>query len=134
MSSRKITDLALDLQPLALEFITQCREAKIEVLITCTYRSGEEQDRLYAQGRSEKGRIVTYARAGQSPHNLSINGKPAARAFDAYPLANGKPIFTKSGPERLTWLKMGEIATALGLQWGGNFKVLFKDFPHFQMK
>jgi peptidoglycan L-alanyl-D-glutamate endopeptidase CwlK len=32
-------------------------------------RSFEMQTKLYAKGRTEAGSIVTYARAGQSPHN-----------------------------------------------------------------
>src|SRR5574343_1544593 len=45
--------------------------------LTCVYRSNEEQDALYAQGRTTKGKIVTNAKAGQSKHNF----KPS-KAFD----------------------------------------------------
>lgn len=39
--------------------------------LTCTYRSKEEQDALYAQGRSKPGKKVTNAQAGQSAHNFN---------------------------------------------------------------
>src|SRR4051794_28761989 len=47
------------------------------VVLTCTYRSGEEQNKLYAQGRTTKGPKVTNAQAGHSAHNFY-----PARAFD----------------------------------------------------
>lgn len=46
-------------------------------ILTCTHRSNEEQNDLYAQGRTKPGKIVTNAKAGQSPHNFL-----PARAFD----------------------------------------------------
>ena len=68
MASRAISDLHPQLQ-LAEAFVRRCRDAGVEALITCTWRSGAEQDALYAQGRSRPGPKVTNARAGQSAHN-----------------------------------------------------------------
>lgn len=45
--------------------------------LTCVHRSNEEQNTLYAQGRTTKGKIVTNAKAGQSKHN-----KKPSEAFD----------------------------------------------------
>lgn len=134
MASRKITDLAITLQPLALEFITRCKNHGIDALIICTYRSDQEQAALYAQGRTTPGEIVTNAAPGQSAHNISINGKPAALAFDAVPVVNGKPQWQTTGKQGAAWLQMGIIAAELGLKWGGNFKGKLKDCPHFQLK
>ena len=47
-----------------------------------TFRSEEEQEKLYNQGRTTPGAIVTKTRKGW--HNLTKNGEPAARAIDWY--------------------------------------------------
>src|SRR5690625_6214583 len=44
----------------------------IQVVITETIRTMEEQDQLYAKGRSAEGNIVTYAQAGESYHNYGL--------------------------------------------------------------
>ena len=83
MASRRIEDLHPDLQTLCREFVRRCEAAGVEPLITCTWRSGAEHNQLYAQGRNgNPGPRVTNARAGQSEHNATIQGRPAARAFD----------------------------------------------------
>ena len=61
----------------------ECEEEGIELLIYCGLRTLKEQDELYAQGRTEAGRIITNARGGQSFHNYG-------RAIDYVPLKNGK--------------------------------------------
>lgn len=130
MASRKIEDLHPDLQPLCRKFLQIAEEKDIDVLITCTYRSGEEQNRLYAQGRTTPGRIVTRAKAGQSSHNYEIEGKPAAKAFDFVPMVNGKPQWAASHP---AWQELGKIAMDLGLEWYGAPGARFREFPHVQL-
>jgi peptidoglycan LD-endopeptidase CwlK len=130
MASRKLEHLHPDLKPLCEWFMEQCEAADIHPLITCTYRSHAEQEALYAQGRSQPGKIVTNARGGQSRHNYTIDGKPASKAFDVVPLINGKPEWDASHP---AWQHMGEIGESIGLEWAGRW-TKFKEFPHFQMK
>jgi peptidoglycan L-alanyl-D-glutamate endopeptidase CwlK len=131
MASRKIEDLHPDLQPLCRAFLAQAEKQNIDVLITCTYRSNAEQDVLYAQGRTTPGRIVTRAKAGQSAHNFTIDGKPAAKAFDVVPLVDGKPQWDAGHP---AWQELGKIGMGLGLNWYGAPGSRFVEFPHFQMK
>lgn len=139
MPSRNILDLHPDLQPLALAFLARCAARQVDVLIVCTYRSGAEQDALYTIGRTELGRKVTNARAGQSAHNHTIDGKPAARAFDAVPLLHGKPIWEdprdadSDWTNDFGWKVMGEVAAELGLVWYGRPGAAFREAPHFQM-
>ena len=130
MASRLVSDLHPDLQPLAQAFVRQCADAGVDVLIYCTWRSGAEQDALYAQGRSKPGPKVTNARAGQSAHNFTIQGKAAARAFDAVPMVGGKPQWDAKHPH---WQVMGRIGEGLGLNWYGNPKARFREFPHFEL-
>ena len=91
----------------------------IRVMLTSGYRSSEEQDRLYATGRTKPGKIVTNARGGYSWHNF---GLAADYAF----VINGK--VTWNGP----WDTFGKTARECGLEWGGGW-TKFKDRPHVQM-
>jgi len=140
MASRSLADLHPDLRPLAERFIARCKERQVDVLITDTYRSHEEQAALYAQGRTAPGKIVTRAKPGQSAHNHTIGGKPAARAFDAVPLLHGKPIYEDPrDPDNdwsndFGWRVMGEVAAELGLEWYGRPDAPFREAPHFQLR
>jgi peptidoglycan LD-endopeptidase CwlK len=84
-SSRSIDDLIMPVRIMALELVFRCKLAGIELLVTCTYRSPQDQEALYAQGRTKPGAIVTNAHAGESSHQYRI-------AFDVVPLRNGKPV------------------------------------------
>jgi peptidoglycan L-alanyl-D-glutamate endopeptidase CwlK len=92
---------------------------------TCTYRNDEEQTKLYAIGRTEVGKIVTNAKAGESAHN-----RLPSMAFD---------IAFITLDNRLDWsahlfAKYAEIAKEISseVEWGGDWR--FKDFPHFELK
>jgi len=103
-----------------------CAASGVAVLITQGLRSVEEQDQLYAVGRTRppigSKFIVTKARGGQSWHNFGL-------AFDIVILdAIGKANWDTRHP---SWLKAAEVGKSLGLGWGGDWKG-FKDLPHFQ--
>ena len=117
--SRKIDDLQPVVAAMCREFIKRCDEAGIYVIITSTLRTMEEQAALYAQGRTKAGPRVTNAKPGQSWHNWGC-------AFDYVPIKNGKADWNNI----LTFAKCGEIAEAVGLEWGGRWKM--KDYPHCQ--
>lgn len=135
MASRDIKDLDVRLQPMALDLIKRCEDSGIHIIITCTYRTGKEQDELYAQGRTKPGKIVTKARAGQSAHNAMINGKMAARAFDIVPIVNGKAVWDGDDP---IWKRIGNIYKSVGnsdykLNWYGEPNAEFHEMFHFQL-
>ena len=129
MASRKLSDLDDDVHLLAQEFLDAAAAAKIDVLVTCTYRSELEQAELYAKGRTAPGKIVTNAKPGQSLHNTKRNGNPAARAFDVVPIVAGKLVWDAKHPH---WDKLGQIGESVGLKWGGRWKK--PDRPHFELK
>ena len=89
--SRLLTDLTPETLMLANAFHANCIDANIDYLVTCTLRTFAEQDALYAEGRTAPGHIVTWAQAGQSPHNFGL-------AFDMVPLRNGKPVWDANDP------------------------------------
>lgn len=84
-------------------------------MITQGYRSVQEQDALYAQGRNKPGAIVTNARGGESAHNFGI-------AVDLYG-GNWDDAYYDSvlGPA---------VASVQGLRWGGTFSK--PDRPHVE--
>ncbi len=87
------------------------------------YRTFEEQDELYAQGRTKPGKIVTNARAGESYHNYGL-------AIDVVEI---KPQFGyDKGYDQKRWSLIGKEAKSMGFEWGGDFKS-FVDKPHLQM-
>ena len=119
MTSRRLEDL----HPVVVEKATQLLRAAeaegVELLVTSTLRTFEEQEQLYDIGRTKPGRKVTNARAGRSWHNFGL-------AFDVVPLVNGKPIWNTP-----LWDRIGQLGQNLGLVWGGTFKSI-KDRPHFE--
>lgn len=124
ISTRSLNDLLEPVATRALNLINKCREEGIDLLVTCTYRDFEEQDRLFAQGRMTPGQIVTWAQGGDSWHNWR-------RAFDVVPLRNGKPVWSIRGFDRELWLRVGALGQETGLEWGGSWP-RHPDFPHFQ--
>ena len=86
------------------------------------FRTFAEQNALYAQGRTQPGKIVTNARGGESYHNYGL-------AVDLVPTVNGRP--TWNAPAK-TWEAMGRAGEKQGLEWGGRWKGLV-DTPHFQL-
>ena len=86
MSSRQLKDLHPKLAVIASKFLDALDNAGLDILVTCTYRSGDEQDTLYAQGRTAPGNIVTRARAGQSDHNFTIDGVPVLQFISIFAL------------------------------------------------
>jgi len=59
---------------------------KIPVLIYCSVRTPQEQEELYAQGRTKAGRKVTNAR-GIPPQSLHIDQGKGSHAIDYVPLS-----------------------------------------------
>lgn len=131
MSSRKLEDLRDDVRFMALAHIDNCHRESVDLLIYCTLRSNEEQNKLYAQGRTEGGKIVTNARAGQSAHNPGKDGK--AVAYDCVPLRFGKPVWGSSSKEDTAlWAIVGRCGEATGLQWSGRWTGKLREMEHFQ--
>ncbi|QKY71157.1 M15 family metallopeptidase [Lentibacillus sp. CBA3610] len=112
------------------ELVEQAAEKDIDVAITETVRSIDEQDALYEQGRADDGNIVTYAQGGESYHNYGL-------AVD-YALYNnnGDMIwdihYDGNNNGESDWFEVADLAKELGFEWGGDWEN-FKDYPHLQM-
>jgi peptidoglycan L-alanyl-D-glutamate endopeptidase CwlK len=95
-----------------------------DLLITCTARSTDEQARLYAQGRTTPGPIVTQldGTTHKSKHNLV-----PSKAIDVCVVVGGKVSWN---PDQ--YAPLGPLAAHYGLTWGGSWKTL-KDYPHLEI-
>ena len=124
---RGIDKLHPELQVCVNKFLEECEKQGLNVLITETLRTLEEQEALYAQGRTKPGNIVTNARGYQSPHAWGV-------AFDFCRNEKGREYDNSDGFFEF----VGEIAktifdnTEYDLFWGGDFKS-FVDKPHVEM-
>lgn len=147
MASRRLEDLHPQLQLRAREFVNRCDARGVPVLIICTYRPDEEQAELYARGRTKPGRIATWAKPGESLHNVTLGRAriPAARAFDFVPLRLGKLVWGTAGngidddptdddrDDLELWERCGVIGEGLGLEWAGRWSPNKREFPHLQL-
>lgn len=121
--SRSLDDLIPEVKDKAEKFLEACKDAGFHILVTQTERTPEEQDALYAQGRTKPGKIVTKAPGWQSWHVVK-------RAFDIC-FVDEHGHATWEGE----WDKVGKIGDDCGLQWGGGPDFArFKDLPHFEDK
>lgn len=89
-------------------------------------RSWEEQDALYAQGRTKPGKKVTNARGGYSNHNFKIAGDFGVFRAGIY-LDEKEPATAAKVHKACS-----EHAKACGLEWGGSWSG-FKDLPHYEV-
>lgn len=120
INSRNIDDLLPEVAEKCRLFLERCAEAGIDVIITSTYRDMESQAKLYAQGRTLPGGVVTNAKAGESFHNYRC-------AFDFVPIVNGKAQWNDLELIK----KCGVIGESCGLQWAGRW-TSFKEYLHLQ--
>ncbi len=120
-SEKVIATLLPEVQPYARALVHKAADAGVIIKIISGLRTYEEQDALYAQGRTAPGNIVTKAKGGQSNHNFGI-------AFDIGVFEGNK--YLEDSPKYKT---VGILGVELGLEWGGNWKTI-TDQPHFQLR
>lgn len=91
------------------------------------YRTFQEQDQLYAQGRTKfpigGQHIVTQARGGESPHNYGC-------ASDWILWGEKGPIWLAAGDD--AWQPYLAALDRLGLRAGAHFS--HEDYPHNELK
>jgi len=120
-SEKVIATLLPEVQPSARALVTKAAADGITIKVISGLRTYDEQNDLYAQGRTKPGRIVTNARGGHSNHNFGI-------AFDVGVFEGGQYL-----DESPKYKAVGVLGMDLGLEWGGNWKTI-QDEPHFQLR
>ncbi len=129
----KRIDTTLLYPPLAIKLeklVENCLARGVAYYAISGFRSWEEQDTLFAQGRNkagkvvDKSKVVTNARGGQSNHNYTC---AADFCRDSDMLRAGlQPSWNVTDYKILA-----EEAEKLGLEAGLNWK--FVDAPHIQL-
>ncbi|WP_404303595.1 M15 family metallopeptidase [Paenibacillus sp. DP01] len=123
-----LSELQRKAAELLIDFAYACG---VPIVITQGLRTIDEQNGLYAQGRTKPGQIVTNARGGYSYHNFGV-------AIDfALLLPDGKNVSWDmkrdgDGDGIADWDEVVEEAKRIGWNWGGDWRS-FKDYPHFEM-
>ncbi|WHZ05080.1 M15 family metallopeptidase [Neobacillus sp. YX16] len=134
IEQEKVVPLPTELHPIVKErsdqLVQQAAKKGIVVLVTDGFRSTEEQNTIYEQGRTAEGNIVTNAKGGESYHNYGL-------AIDfALETPSGDVIwdrqYDRNENGKSDWSEVVQIAKSLGFEWGGDWKN-FKDYPHLQM-
>jgi peptidoglycan L-alanyl-D-glutamate endopeptidase CwlK len=121
-SERRLSKLHPSLVSAIRAVETELGRRGITIEVVQGYRTIDEQEALYAKGRTAPGEIVTRARGGESNHNYGL-------AADLCPFVDGKPNW---GAPIDVWVAIGKTAAKHGLEWGGNWKK-FVDKPHVQL-
>lgn len=133
-SMKKIMTLHPKIRFEVLHLFKVCDKQNLKMRIVQGYRTFEEQDALYAQGRTKAGTKVTNAKGGQSYHNYGLaidivllidkdkNGSFETASWDI------KTDFDADG--KSDWIEVVNIFKRYGFEWGGDWK--FVDNPHFQ--
>ena len=120
-SPERIAKLHPKVRQTFTDFITECENTlNITLRIIQGLRTINEQNALYAQGRTTKGSIVTNAKGGQSFHNYGLAIDVAE--MDATGQVNWNYDMSKLKP----------IADKYKITWGGSFKSIV-DKPHFEI-
>lgn len=120
-SEKTIATLATEVQPLARALVQKAATAGIIIKVISGLRTYDEQNALFAQGRTAPGNIVTNAKGGFSNHNFGI-------AFDVGVFEGNKYL-----GESPKYKAVGALGMDIGLEWGGSWKTIV-DQPHFQLR
>lgn len=126
--ARDITQLHPRLQKKVDELISLCKKNGIAIKISECYRTVDEQNELYAQGRTKPGSIVTNAR-GTSYSSQHQWGIALDFFLDMDIDGDGKKSDDAFNNRKSTFNKVGKLAKSIGLGWGGDWKSPV-DLPH----
>lgn len=109
------------------------KNSPIDFIITDGIRSTEEQRKLYNQGRTTPGKIVTNADGVNNKSNHQVKTDGYGYAVDLYPFYNGSAQLNDAKSLKVIADHIKSVAKELGVnvQWGGDWK--FKDYPHFEL-
>lgn len=112
----KALGLHPDVGPRAYAFVWWMKYYGAVVRVSEGLRSAQRQRALYAQGRTAPGPIVT---------NTRVSRHQSGRAFDI----DFVGLHPDSVPQAW-WAFAGRLGEALGLRWGGRWRM--RDYRHFE--
>ena len=119
--SRDLSLLHPKLRAIIPKIIEECAAQGLPVLVTDGMRTEDEQNALYAKGRTAPGSIVTNVLYPDSMHNWGV-------AFDFCRNVKGREYDDTDN----FFFRVAYIAKSFGLDWGGDW-TSFRDKPHLQL-
>lgn len=130
-SAKHVATLHTKVQQAFRDFILECqilaKAHGYEYKAISGNRTWQEQAKIYAQGRTSPGKIVTNAKPGYSNHNFGL-------AVDMGVFKDGKYLDASKPSEAESFhRKAAAIAEKYNIEWGGNW-IRIKDYPHFEYR
>ena len=121
--SEKIIGLHPKVADALSQTVTEAKARGMSVGLHSGLRTPEDQNKLYALGRTKPGSIVTNAQGYESFHCLGL-------AVDiVFKDAKGNWTWADS----CDWDGLGQTGKLFSFEWGGDWS-RFPDLPHFQMR
>lgn len=133
-SNRSINNLEGIHPDLVKVMVESIKNTPIDFTITDGLRTTQQQQILYAKGRTTSGRIVTNADGIKNKSNHQAKEDGYGYAVDLYPYYKGMVQINDDKRLKIIADHILETAKKLGthIEWGGYWK--FKDYPHFELK
>ncbi len=130
LTMQRLSLLHPDLRLEVMDIYREIRERGVSIRVTDTLRTMEEQNALYAKGRTAPGRIVTHAKSGQSYHNYGL-ALDFCLMMDGGRQVSWDRTLDLDGDQLRDWDEVVGVFKHYGWEWGGDW-TRFKDYPHFQ--
>ena len=128
-SLKKLEGLHPQLQKFFHELI---KISPYDFSITQGVRTAEEQNKLYQQGRTVPGAIVTNCDGYKLKSNHQIKDDGLGYAGDIAVLVNNKVTWEEKYYKEVA-NSARELMQKYNVEWGGDWKS-FKDLPHFEYR
>jgi peptidoglycan L-alanyl-D-glutamate endopeptidase CwlK len=129
MSAEKLIGVHPTLVERVLKILDAMAALGFPMIVVQGVRTTEQQQALYAKGRTAPGSKVTNADGVRAKSNHQPKADGYGHAVDCCFLdERGKPSWAESHP----WALYGAMAKSLGLIWGGDW-VKLNDRPHIEL-
>jgi peptidoglycan L-alanyl-D-glutamate endopeptidase CwlK len=118
-----------------IDKIEAAMPVSMKIRVVQGLRTIEEQNNLYAQGRTIPGPVVTKARGGKSYHNYGLaidfcimydkdnNGSFESLSWDIF--------YDHDKNGKRDWLQVVDVFKQMGYKYGGDW-ISIKDYPHLE--
>ena len=128
-SEKKLQYLHPNLQKFFKELI---KISPYDFSITQGVRTAEEQNKLYQQGRTVPGKIVTNCDGYKIKSNHQTKDDGLGHAGDIAALVNNKITWEEKYYKEVA-ISARILMQKYNIEWGGDWRN-FKDLPHFEYK
>jgi peptidoglycan LD-endopeptidase CwlK len=104
---------------------------RMTVRFVWTLRTWSEQKLLWDQGRTRPGKIVTFAKPGQSWHNYGL-AVDICLIDKNTKMASWDTTTDFDSDKKADWMEVVEVFKSFGWEWGGDWPEQKRDRPHFE--